>query len=177
MGKHNLKEKKCKICQETKKIEEFPKWKNKCLICYREYCLIKQKERHLKYPEHVKYLSKKNYEKNKHRLLEQKRIWKSENVAEVLLNSAKNRALKYNLEFNLQLSDIVLSEFCPILGIKLQKNFGRAKDSSYSLDRIDNARGYIKGNVIVISWKANRLKSDGTIEEIEKVLKWMRSFK
>ena len=43
-----------------------------------------------------------------------------------------------------------------------------------SLDRIDGAKGYVKGNVRVISHRANMLKNDATIEELELVLKDLR---
>lgn len=58
--------------------------------------------------------------------------------------------------------------YCPVLGIKLVPG-GQIKDHSPSLDRIDNTKGYVKGNVHVISDRANRLKSDGTPEELMKV--------
>jgi hypothetical protein len=37
---------------------------------------------------------------------------------------------------------------------------------SPTLDRIDNSKGYIVGNVWVISMRANRLKSDATVDEL-----------
>jgi hypothetical protein len=42
---------------------------------------------------------------------------------------------------------------------------GRQDDNSATIDRIDNARGYVRDNVLICSWKANRLKSDGTAED------------
>lgn len=39
-------------------------------------------------------------------------------------------------------------------------------DDSYSLDRIDSSRGYVKGNIWVISLRANRIKNDSTVEEL-----------
>lgn len=45
---------------------------------------------------------------------------------------------------------------------------------SYSLDRVDNSKGYAPGNVVVMSYKANRLKNDGTAEEHEAIAAWMR---
>jgi len=51
---------------------------------------------------------------------------------------------------------------------------GKVSDNSYSLDRIDPSKGYVKGNVEVISHRANTLKSNATIEELEKVIQYMR---
>lgn len=78
-------------------------------------------------------------------------------------SNAKTRAKKIRQEFNLDYKDINIPEFCPILGIKLDRNSGR--DSSPSLDRINPALGYVKGNIWVISNKANRLKSNLTVDE------------
>ena len=39
-------------------------------------------------------------------------------------------------------------------------------DDSYSLDRIDSSRGYVKGNIWAISLRANRIKNDSTVEEL-----------
>jgi hypothetical protein len=54
---------------------------------------------------------------------------------------------------------------------------GKFSHSSYSLDRIDSDKGYVKGNVQVISYRANMLKSNASIEELEKVLNWMKGEK
>ena len=80
--------------------------------------------------------------------------------------AAKSRAKKKDREFNLELSDITIPERCPILGVLLQYN----SDYAPSIDRIDSSKGYIKGNVRVISKRANVLKNNATIEELKAVL-------
>ena len=83
-----------------------------------------------------------------------------------MLSSARSRARSKNLDFNIDLSDIELPEVCPLLGIPLSINASN-KDFAYSLDRIDSSKGYIKGNVWVISDRANRLKNNATLKELE----------
>ena len=78
-----------------------------------------------------------------------------------------------NLEFNIDITDIIIPEKCPILDIPLDKKSDRLKDDLPSLDRIDIRKGYVKGNVKVISMKANRLKNNATIDEARKILKYM----
>jgi hypothetical protein len=82
------------------------------------------------------------------------------------LHSIKSRAALKGLEFNLTKEDLVVPEYCPVLGIKLARGVGKVSPSSPQVDRIDNNRGYVKGNVRVISQRANGLKSDATIEEL-----------
>jgi len=88
--------------------------------------------------------------------------------------AAKGRARKAGLAFNLEESDITVPKVCPILGILLAVEPGRTGNTP-SLDRMDNAKGYVKGNIAVISDRANSLKRDGTAEEHEKIAAWMRS--
>jgi hypothetical protein len=88
-----------------------------------------------------------------------------------LLNAARHRAKVKNLEFNLTKDDIIIPEYCPVLGLKLNLN---DKFLTPSLDRIDNSLGYIKGNIKVISNKANRLKNNGTVEDFEKIIKYIK---
>ena len=45
---------------------------------------------------------------------------------------------------------------------------------SPSLDRIDPNRGYTKDNIIVMSYRANRIKNDATKEEIKKLAEWIK---
>jgi len=74
------------------------------------------------------------------------------------------------------LKQIDTTDICPILGIPMQWNAGlgngKRNQNAKSLDRIDSSRGYIKGNVQIISWKANDLKSNATLEELIKLGKW-----
>lgn len=93
-----------------------------------------------------------------------------------LLHSAKWRAKKRGIVFDLVESDIILPEVCPILGLKLVSNIGKGaggKDDSYSLDRIVPSLGYVKGNIQVISHKANSMKYNTTKEELLKFAEWV----
>jgi hypothetical protein len=84
--------------------------------------------------------------------------------------NAKQRAKKTGVSFDLNPEDINIPEFCPVLGIKLEKGIGKLIPASPSVDRIIPERGYIRGNIRVISHRANLLKSNATTEELEKIL-------
>lgn len=84
-----------------------------------------------------------------------------------MFQMAKYRAREKGLPFNLDLADIVIPALCPLLEIPLFQSGGVLQDNSPQLDRRDNAKGYVKGNVRVISCKANRSKSDLTLEEMK----------
>jgi hypothetical protein len=62
---------------------------------------------------------------------------------------------------------------CPILGIELVAGRSPFADNSASVDRIDNRKNYQKGNIAVISWKANAMKRDGTADEHRRIARWM----
>lgn len=90
-----------------------------------------------------------------------------------LLTSAKHRAKKRGIAFNLSLDDVIIPDFCPISGIPLFRGNGRPCENSPNLDRIDNSKGYIKGNVAVISSRINRRKSDLSVVEITKLYQYV----
>lgn len=83
-----------------------------------------------------------------------------------LKSSAKSRGLEFNLT-KTDLHDLSFPLTCPILGIKLTWNRGCAGDDSYSIDRIDSDSGYVKGNIMVISNRANILKRVATLRELQ----------
>lgn len=93
-----------------------------------------------------------------------------------MLEGAKKRALKKGLEFNLELCDVVIPRYCPILGIPLYTSKLNA-DCSPSIDRIDNSKGYTKNNINIISTRANRIKNDSTFDEIEKLYFFLKENK
>ena len=96
------------------------------------------------------------------------------NYAKKLLYAAKRRAVTREIEFDLTVEDIIIPEYCPVLGLKLQPVQGiTGRDSSPSLDRIDNSKGYVKGNVAVISFRANTLKNNATADELRAVADFM----
>jgi hypothetical protein len=96
------------------------------------------------------------------------------NPVPYMLTTAKRRAKQMGLDFSLTREDIVIPQRCPLLGIELNLVRGRVSDSTPSLDRIDNAKGYVPGNVWVISYKANTIKSRATIEELELLVRKLR---
>lgn len=91
----------------------------------------------------------------------------------LLLSRVKTSAKKQGLPFDLTLDDIIVPTHCPVLGIPLV--FGKAttdaswRDNSPSLDRIIPARGYVKGNVVVVSYRVNRIKNDSTVTELQTI--------
>lgn len=91
-----------------------------------------------------------------------------------LLRSAKQRAKVKGLDFNIDITDINLPDKCPLLNIPLGSFYREATDNSYSIDRIDSSKGYTKGNVWVISKRANTLKGNATLEELELLVKNLR---
>lgn len=89
-----------------------------------------------------------------------------------MYNRVKARAKKYNLEFNLELSDIVLPEVCPVFNHPFI--YGDV-DWTYSIDRRDCSKGYVKGNIFIISNKANRIKNNASLEDLELLVKYLRA--
>lgn len=91
----------------------------------------------------------------------------------LLLSRVKSSAKKQNLPFDLTLDDIVVPTHCPVFGIPLE--FGKTsdestwRDNSPSLDRIVPDKGYVKGNVIVVSYRVNRIKNDSSMDELRAV--------
>ena len=89
----------------------------------------------------------------------------------VLLSAAKVRAKEKSLEFNLDVSDIVIPDVCPVFGTPFEKGTW----SAASLDRINPTKGYIKGNVQVLSKKANTMKQNATKDELKRFAEWILS--
>ena len=87
-----------------------------------------------------------------------------------MYSAAKSRAKRDGREFSIALTDVRIPTHCPALGIPLFTKRGKGGGpNSPSLDRIDSSRGYVPGNVVVVSWRANTLKKDGTPDELRRV--------
>ena len=136
----------CVTCKKEKDYSEFHKHRQ-CLGGYNTVC-----------KECRKPLSKKHYKETS---LEY-RMW----------NAAKHRARKKGLEFSLELKDIVIPAICPVFGVSFQQN----TEYTPSLDRFDPKKGYTKENTRVISYRANMLKNNATIEELQDVIEYMQGW-
>lgn len=96
-----------------------------------------------------------------------------------LYYSAKQRAKKINVAFDLTPGDIVIPTHCPALEIELKDYTGSGKPDfsknhdAATIDRIDNSKGYVAGNIQVISKRANLLKKDGSVQELAGILCYM----
>lgn len=111
--------------------------------------------------------AKKYRESHPERVREACRRWLDANPKKKMLTRARMRSKRDGLLFNLSPDDFEIPEVCPILGIPLRFATGRGpSDHSPSIDRIDNNKGYVKGNIIVVSWRANRIKGDATPDEL-----------
>lgn len=110
------------------------------------------------------------------------RYYRKTNPIKPLLSRIKNKCKTKNILFDIDESDIIIPEYCPVLGIKLVWNVGSSGKQGYrpdspSVDRIYPDRGYVRGNVRIISARANLLKNDATVEELEAVLADLRKLR
>lgn len=94
-----------------------------------------------------------------------------------LLSNAKTRAKKFSVPFDLHIEDIIIPECCPALGIKLSHGVKSPTGASPSLDRLIPELGYVRGNISIISHRANSIKNDATATELRRVADWIDSCK
>lgn len=96
-----------------------------------------------------------------------------------LVYQSQVRARKKNLEHTLTVEEVLElwppNNKCPVFGIPLEWGNGSFRKNSPSLDRIDNSKGYFKENIQVISFRANELKSNASVEELEILVRYLKS--
>lgn len=90
-----------------------------------------------------------------------------------VLNAIRHRAKKDGVAFDLEPSDIRIPDVCPVFGTVFVFGRGRALPTSPSIDRVNPALGYVRGNVAVISKRANMLKGDATAGELRLLADWL----
>jgi len=178
----NVTEMQCHVCVTVKERAAFPQTRLRSNSPCRA-CMLKRKRVHaategaaLKH----KALAKKRYWENP----EKARTYSSEkakrhrqhNPAYWLLSNARQRAKAKGVALTITLSDIIIPERCPILGTVLRPQLNKSPNwgDAPSIDRLDSSKGYVPGNCIVISRRANVIKSMGSAEEHERVASWMR---
>lgn len=97
--------------------------------------------------------------------------WKGKRLETKILQRAKTRATQQDIEFSITEEDIVIPEKCPVFGTLFVYN---DCDLAASIDKINPLLGYVKGNIRIISNKANRMKSNATHEDLLIFAAWVQ---
>ncbi len=104
---------------------------------------------------------------NRGKCQESQNRYLEKNPDKKLLKASKNNAKARGLEHTITLDDIVIPTHCPYLGIELTTKPEKVNThTTVSLDRIDPTKGYVSGNVQVISRLANLMKSNASLEQL-----------
>lgn len=86
---------------------------------------------------------------------------------------SKYRSKRDGIPWDLQLSDIVIPEYCPVFGVKLNTEPGQSINNAPSIDKLIPALGYVKNNIRIISYRANSIKKSCTLEELKALTLWL----
>lgn len=161
----------CKKCNTEKNESEFH-YQNKKNNSLNAYCKICKKEYDDLYRKTDKVQNAQKSKRYRDRKAEYRKYIANTDPRKMIWNAAKSRAKNQNVPFDIELSDIIIPEYCPILDIKIErKEYGKGgsfQPNSPSLDKIIPSKGYIKGNIMIISMKANAMKYNATINELLK---------
>lgn len=147
----------CRDCSETKLLEEFAidskgpgGRRTQCKACVRQWAKARR----------VLVGDQEN---------QRRREKHAVRPSQVLLWLAKGRARKIGVPFDLTENDVQVPVLCPALGIPLSTGDGRVGPNSPSVDRIKPELGYVRGNVVVVSHLANRIKSNASPDQLRAV--------
>jgi hypothetical protein len=183
----------CSQCREVKDLSEFQRRpdrpdgrKSACKACISlslkqkrdadvEQARAKEAEERARHKERLRVYQAGYRARNREKINEVIRRSKDANPTKYLLFSARTRARQRGWEFSITEEDISIPDCCPVFGTPLKiSGRGKRDDNSPSIDRIDNSKGYVPGNVVVISYRANMVKSIGTADEHDAIARWMR---
>ena len=171
------------ICYECKRIKdkeyyekkkndpEFHKRKLERNKKYKEEHKEEIREKYMEYnsrPEVIERKSEWYYNKQNRRSIPTK--------IQDMVTRAKNRAIEKGVAFNITREDIEFTNICPLLGIQLNWEGGPRDKNTPSLDRIIPEKGYVKGNVRIISNLANMMKSYANNEELKTFAKNIQKY-
>jgi len=161
------------VIKEQKK--EFYKTNKNKISEYKKEWYENNKERYQQY--HIDNRDKCNersrtyHYNNKDKVNKRQKEYRRNDIPKCLYNGAKHRAKKNNIPFTITIQDITnvmpVDNICPLLQIHMQCNNGKLKYNSFTIDRINPNLGYVPGNIQVICYKANRSKSNATVNEYE----------
>lgn len=144
MEGNTLAHKRCSSCGEHKPVTEFYNRFNICKPCHKD----RQDE------------------------------WNRQNPYKSIFLCKKSGAKRGSIEFTLTFDNVVWNTHCPVLGLELDYTRRRksrdTRPNSPSFDRVNPNLGYVPGNVIIVSHLANTIKSNATVDQLERVAAFYR---
>lgn len=152
----------CSSCRVEKDLEEFPLCPGRTVGGRHTYCKLCKARKAREYRA-----------KDLEAFAQTQRAWRRGNPKKVMVTEARKRAKKAGVPCTITADDFEIPEFCPAIGIKLVTGTGSPEAGSASLDKIIPELGYVPGNVIVISYKANTMKNDATPAELLAFADWV----
>ena len=103
--------------------------------------------------------------------------YRANNRFAIRMRTCRERSKEKDLSFSIDTTYLedIWTGTCPVFQTPLNIDAERGAEGHAQLDRIVPALGYVEGNVVWLSQRANRIKDDATIEDLERVLKWLKS--
>jgi hypothetical protein len=107
------------------------------------------------------------------RQIQTQKHWVNKPYKKKMYDRAKTRSTALGREFTITMDDFDIPEECPVF----KRPFEYTPGSPWvpSIDRIDSSKGYVPGNVTVMSWRANALKNDITMYEAIMLAEYMKA--
>lgn len=125
------------------------------------------KEYYKQHKEEIKVKRAKYLTTSVEKRRDNQREWFSKNPQKSLWHKAKSSAKRRGREFSISVEDVIIPEVCPYFGVPLVlEKSGKRERYGASIDRADSSKGYVKGNIEIISDLANSMKQDATVEEL-----------
>lgn len=161
----------CRTCNKNLSIAEFNlsgkgNHKYECKKCQKVYYDANR--------EKILAQRRKRFENEEYRKADQekRKKYRLDNYPKLMLIYSERNARLASVPFNLTAEDVIVPDVCPVFGTKFSYESKRNdRDLSPSIDRIIPEKGYVKGNVWIISFRANRIKSDATLDELRMIVK------
>jgi hypothetical protein len=122
-----------------------------------------------------KYYRSEKGKKHRQQYLELYRTVPSNRIR-AMVNAAFSRSMDNDWEFDQVIKPILMENppsHCPCCGVELSYGTGN-RTTAASLDRLDATKGYTVGNVFIICFNCNRLKSNATMQDLERIMTYMK---
>ena len=127
----------------------------------------KDKEKSKKYHrEYNRSYMKKSREENPELFKARDKNWRTNNRLQSLIFSTKQTAKKKGIDHDIDISDLVKVQICPLTGVEIDWSVSGRHLLNPSIDRIDPSKGYVKGNVEIMSCLGNSMKNAATKEQL-----------